>query len=196
MENKKEDRRIRKTKKMLTDSLAALLAEKPLKSITVRELAEIADINRGTFYLHYRDVYDMVDKLETEAFERFNEIINSYEPSYEQESFQTFLTEFFEFLADNSLLAKCLIGRNGDAAFVEKLKAALRDKYVAKVYSDLKIKDDVEFAYLYHFIEMGSVGICETWLNGGMKESPRKIAEITENMILSVISSVDESKLL
>lgn len=196
MENKKEDRRIRKTKKLLTDSLAALLAEKPLKSITVRELAEIADINRGTFYLHYRDVYDMVDKLETEAFERFNEIINSYEPSYEQESFQTFLTEFFEFLADNSLLAKCLIGRNGDAAFVEKLKAALRDKYVARVYSDLKVKDDVEFAYLYHFIEMGSVGICEAWLNGGMKESPRKIAEITENMILSVISSVDESKLL
>ena len=120
--SKKVDRRIRKTKKLLINSLAALLEEKPLKNITVRELAELSDINRGTFYLHYRDVYDMVDKLETEAFERFNEIVSNYEPSYEQETFLTFLTELFEFLADNSLLAKSLIGKNGDAAFVDKLK--------------------------------------------------------------------------
>lgn len=190
--SKKVDRRIRKTKKLLINSLAALLEEKPLKNITVRELAELSDINRGTFYLHYRDVYDMVDKLETEAFERFNEIVSNYEPSYEQETFLTFLTELFEFLADNSLLAKSLIGKNGDAAFVDKLKITLREKYVARIYSDLNIKDKVKFEYLCHFIEMGSVGICDAWLNGGMKEAPRKMAEITENMILSAIASLTE----
>lgn len=192
--SKKEDRRIRKTKQLLINSLAALLDKKPLKNITVRELAELSDINRGTFYLHYRDVYDMVDKLETEAFMRFNEIVSNYEPSYEEETFTGFLTELFEFLADNSLLAKSLIGKNGDAAFVDKLKTTLREKYVARVYSDLNIKDNIKFEYMCHFIEMGSVGICEAWLSGGMKESPRKMAEITENMILSAIVSITEPK--
>ena len=84
------------------------------------------------------------------------------------------------------------IGKNGDAAFVDKLKITLREKYVARIYSDLNIKDKVKFEYLCHFIEMGSVGICDAWLNGGMKEAPRKMAEITENMILSAIASLTE----
>ena len=178
--------------KLLINSLAALLEEKPLKNITVRELAELSDINCGTFYLHYRDVYDMVDKLETEAFERFNEIVSNYEPSYEQETFLTFLTELFEFLADNSLLAKSLIGKTVMPPLLTSLKSHCAKKYVARIYSDLNIKDKVKFEYLCHFIEMGSVGICDAWLNGGMKEAPRKMAEITENMILSAIVSLTE----
>lgn len=39
---------------------------KPSKSISVRELAERADINRGTFYIHYQDVNDLLQRLEDE----------------------------------------------------------------------------------------------------------------------------------
>ena len=60
------DRRIRKTKQQLRQSLTALLKEKPIQDITVRELADLADINRGTFYLHYRDVYDLLNQIEEE----------------------------------------------------------------------------------------------------------------------------------
>lgn len=66
-----KDRRVRKTKKLLENALAELLSEKPLKSITVREIAERADINRGTFYLHYKDVYDMAEKIQNEIFGKF-----------------------------------------------------------------------------------------------------------------------------
>ena len=55
MEQSSTDRRVRKTKKQLRLALMELLAEKSAKSISVRELTERADINRGTFYIHYRD---------------------------------------------------------------------------------------------------------------------------------------------
>ena len=54
-EEKKEetiDRRIRKTRRLLRECLTALLKEKKVQDITVREIADMADINRGTFYLH------------------------------------------------------------------------------------------------------------------------------------------------
>ena len=70
-----EDRRVRRTKKAMTDALAELMSEKPLGSISVREIAEKADINRGTFYLYYRDVYDMAAQLQRGIFEKFNEIV-------------------------------------------------------------------------------------------------------------------------
>ena len=58
MEGHKEDRRIRRTKKLLKQALAQLMDEKEFKDITVRDITERADLNRGTFYLHYRDVYE------------------------------------------------------------------------------------------------------------------------------------------
>lgn len=56
------DRRVRKTKKQLRECLTRLLKEKKVQDITVRELTDMADLNRGTFYLHYRDVFDLLEK--------------------------------------------------------------------------------------------------------------------------------------
>ena len=66
MEEKVVDRRVRKTKRQLRLALMKLMAEKSVKDISVRELAAIADINRGTFYIHYKDVYDLLSSLEDE----------------------------------------------------------------------------------------------------------------------------------
>ena len=67
MEEKVVDRRVRKTKRQLRLALMKLMAEKSVKDISVRELAAIADINRGTFYIHYKDVYDLLSSLESAA---------------------------------------------------------------------------------------------------------------------------------
>ena len=56
-----KDRRVRKTKTQLENGLAGLLREKAINEITVTELTERVDINRSTFYLHYRDIYDMME---------------------------------------------------------------------------------------------------------------------------------------
>ena len=66
MEPAKTDRRVRKTKTRLLNCLTELMKEKEVKDISVKELSDLADINRGTFYLHYRDVYDMLNKVEDE----------------------------------------------------------------------------------------------------------------------------------
>ena len=50
---KKEDRRVRRTKKLLIQALTELMQQKPVKEITVKELTDLADMNRGTFYLYY-----------------------------------------------------------------------------------------------------------------------------------------------
>ena len=59
-ELKKEDRRVRRTKKLLTQALTELLQKKQVNEITVKELTDLADMNRGTFYMYYRDIFDML----------------------------------------------------------------------------------------------------------------------------------------
>ena len=180
-----EDRRVRKTKKAMTKALAQLLLEKPLASISVREIAELADINRGTFYLHYHDVYDMVEKLQNEIFDQFNEIVDRYEPRDGTDELFPLLVAQFQFLSENAELAKALIGKNGDAAFVDKLKVIIREKCFVNVKKILKIKNECEFDYFYHFIVSGCIGICSAWLFGGRKESPAEMAALIENLIVN-----------
>lgn len=56
----------------------ALLKERPLKSITVTELAELADVNRATFYVHFQDVYDMFDQVKEEFCNICRELVDAH----------------------------------------------------------------------------------------------------------------------
>ena len=68
------DRRVRKTRRQLRECLITLLKEKKVQDITVRELTDMADLNRGTFYLHYKDVFDLLEKNRSRAPGRFQPI--------------------------------------------------------------------------------------------------------------------------
>lgn len=61
------DLRVKKTRRAIRSAFYSLLREKPFEKITVREIAERAEINKTTFYAHYDTIYDLADELEEEA---------------------------------------------------------------------------------------------------------------------------------
>ena len=81
------DRRIRKTRAQLRQGLAELLKEKSLKEITIKELVEKVDINRSTFYLHYTDIYDMMEKIENELTGDIEDLIHTHPVSRGRKNF-------------------------------------------------------------------------------------------------------------
>ena len=71
----KVDRRVRKTKAQLRAGLARLMQKKSIKEITVKELVDEVDINRSTFYLHYSDIYQMLESIENELMDEIAQVI-------------------------------------------------------------------------------------------------------------------------
>lgn len=65
---KAEYRSAIRSRKLINEALADLLTEKPLDKITVTDVVVRADINRGTFYAHYKDIPDVVDHLIQQTF--------------------------------------------------------------------------------------------------------------------------------
>ena len=63
------DKREIKTKRSIKNAFLKLRSKKSIEQITVKELAEEAEISKATFYLHYRDIYDLSDTLGTEVIE-------------------------------------------------------------------------------------------------------------------------------
>ncbi len=128
MEQKSTDRRIRKTKTALKNGLIELMLEKNINDISVRELTEKVDLNRGTFYLHYKDIFDLLEKIEEELYEEFNKIFHSHDPSDCDNVLLDLLEDILVFLKNNALMCTVLLSPNGDIAFVNKLKIIIRNK--------------------------------------------------------------------
>ena len=60
---RKQDRRTRYTRQTIKDTFLELLNQKSFTKITVTEICKNAEINRGTFYLHYYDIYDVLSDI-------------------------------------------------------------------------------------------------------------------------------------
>lgn len=75
---KKTDLRIIKTKRNIKKTFLDLLTTKPLDKITVTELAAAAEINKGTFYLHYTDIYNLYSEVLYDFVEQLADQIDFY----------------------------------------------------------------------------------------------------------------------
>ena len=166
----KMDRRVRKTRALLLQGLVKMLETHDIQDISVKELTELVDINRGTFYLHYDDIYDMLHKVEDEMFLEFNEIMEQKPVVTNSLASQGPLLEFFRFL-----------DRNRDLAFVNRLKDQIEKRTLQVLES---AQSDANYEYLCSFIITGCVGVVETWLKESDPQSPEEMAEILGTMLL------------
>lgn len=190
-----KDRRIRKTRDVLKRSLITLMKDKSINSITVKELCEKADINRGTFYLHYNDVFHMLDEIEKELFEEFQDMILSHEISPDKIETKPILKDIFTFIAKNSGFCMVILCERGDMLFMKKIVSVIYEKGYSDWSNILKKNDKDLFDKYYSFILYGAIGLIDYWLKNGLKESPEYMAILTESIILNGLKSVNSVNL-
>lgn len=184
----KTDRRVRKTKRQLRYGLTQLLEKKSIKDITVKELSDLVDINRGTFYLHYKDVYDMVEHIEKEMFDNFHSVLDRYPADSLSNGPLPMITDIFRFVKENSDMCRALIGKHGDMHFISRLEKLLKERCFcewAKLFSKSQ-----NFDYYYAFIVTGCIGLLQKWLEMGLKESPEYMASLAEQMIMNGVKAI------
>ena len=180
---KKEDRRVRRTKKLLTQALTELLQEKQINEITVKELTDLADMNRGTFYLYYKDIFDMLEKIEDSLFAALNAILANHSDEDMMSQTKPMLLDLFSFIEENQEMCRVLLSPNGDMNFLHRLNEVIRDKCrIAFEGMHIQHKDE-EFDYHYSFVIFGCAGLIRAWVNRNCHESPAQMAELADAMI-------------
>ena|SRR5699024_10860513 len=171
----------------MKEAFTALLIEKSFSEITIRELTERANINRGTFYLHYLDKYDLLEKCEDEIFQRIEEIANSesvkknlkLKQFFSSEQPLPFIINLMEYFKENAPLIKAILGPNGDPAFEDKLRKVIADAFLNNVSNIIGIsKLSIPAELLAEYISSAHVGAIRYWLNTDMQQSPNEIATI------------------
>lgn len=182
-ELKKEDRRVRRTKKLLTQVLTELLQKKQVNEITVKELTDLADMNRGTFYMYYRDIFDMLEKIEDELFQKLDVIAQTHEHGDPTQQVKPILLDLFRFIEENQEMCRVLLSPNGDMNFLHRLYEAIRERGLEIWKDQMGSLGEKEFDYRYSFVIFGCAGMIRAWVNRSCKETDMQMAELADRMI-------------
>ena len=130
MPETKNNRRVRFTRSALREALIDLILEKPLVSITVKDICARADINRSTFYLHFKDVTDILRTTEDEIIEHMREHTPTHERKFHDlQEIEGFFIDFLEQIRNNPRIMKViqvLCSEQGDPYFVRKLQTMMK----------------------------------------------------------------------
>ena len=176
---KKEDRRIALTKRMLKDALIDMLREKDIYHISIRELCENADVNRTTFYKYYGSQFDLLSDMENDLLAFVAKIIEKNNADTEK-----IITAACEYLEENLEFVRLIINNNIDPLFAEKLFAidAIKESSRHHFYAG---KSDSEKEYIYNFLTYGVFRMVCIWLNKDERESPQEFAELVGQIVLN-----------
>ncbi|MDL2294016.1 TetR/AcrR family transcriptional regulator [Ruminococcaceae bacterium OttesenSCG-928-D13] len=165
----REDQRVRLTKTLLGNAFLELLAQKPVQNVTVKELCERAGVNRGTFYLHYHDVYHLMEEMEAGLVADLDRMLSEMEvitPSATEEATSTFIHSLFAFFEKNRELCAILLGENGDKKFLAVIIERGREKSVAEYRVKYPGASRQKAELFYHFIAWGFIGLLQQSLQG------------------------------
>ncbi len=181
------DRRSVRSRRMIYEALVSLIEERGMDGFTVSDITERADLNRSTFYSHFKDKDDLIRKFEEEFLEDLADIesrlgeITQAELTLAAVGIAPLvpLVELFEYLGSNAAVLQALLGPRGDIGFehrmMDTLCAAIVDRILAPEYKENPTR---LIRYYVSYFSSASLGLVRTWLDDGMVERPEEMARI------------------
>ena len=164
-----EDRRARRSRKMLKQGLMELLREKRFFQISVRDITERADMNRGTFYLHYPDTAALMRSVEDDMLSEAQALVDAHMPeTVEKNSLRPIFEPLLDYIVEHREECQALFDNDSSSAFLEKIQALVYRNGVSLIRAWYTPQNEEEFAYLLNFVAFGLVGIIKAWLDRDM----------------------------
>lgn len=174
------DLRIIRTRKLIKDALIDLLQEMDINKVTVNRIAERATINRVTFYLHYKDIQDMLEKMAEEMAEDIERIIKR--PITNEESDDNIkwmrLENLLEYIAENGKFYKVVLGSRRTPIFTERLLKVLTEIIREKTTNFSSITpNDIQKDIAIWYGSSALIGTISAWLRNDMPYTPQYLAK-------------------
>ena len=181
----------------MDEAFLTLLEKKDFAYITVKEICEAAGVNRSTFYLHYTDIYDLLEQTENGLMDQFLAIIDKNHTNLTLQEFSDNLEQFFAILSENQPLCRALMSPNGDIAFVRKLEKLIAEDGVKtlRLLSDEKDLDAQDLNYVTSFFLSGCVGMIDLWLQDGCQQSAQHMAELSMKLLRAGVQGITRRQL-
>lgn len=176
------------TKRALAASLKKLLSVKSLDKITVTDIVEDCEVNRQTFYYHFKDIFDLVEWIYT------SEATKALDGKKTYDTWQQGILQIYEYVLDN----RAFVRATYHSASREHLERYLYDEtfqlltgVVEEKASGIAIRDS-DKTFIANFYKYAFVGLMLDWIGSGMKENPADLVDQLSILIQGDVTSAIE----
>lgn len=164
MEGKKPDRRVLKTKRAIRNALAQLLVEKELDEITVKDVADTADINRKTFYNYYTGIHQVIDEIESGIVFTFDQAIREVGARRDIKNPYVFFEKITAILNQDLDFYSHLFRMRGNLSLSYKITTLLKKKILESFLQEHSC-DPQEGEIFVEYAVWGMMAVYESWFN-------------------------------
>ena len=179
MPMRKRPEQTAQTENDLKQAFWKLYATRPVEQITVSEVAQLAGYNRGTFYLHFQDIYDVLNGIEQDLLQRMSSCVETCmqqldagdDPIDCMQGVLDFYTEHREHIV-------VLLGPHGDPAFTAQLKSLLKPLWRTYVLHKDPEKNEQETDLVLEYTLSGALFMISRWLQNPHGVSPEKLLHL------------------
>ncbi len=176
-----DPKKVQETKRRLRDAFFSIYKEKRIDKIGIREITDKAGFNRGTFYIHYRDIYDLLEQTEDELIRVLSlfadnimsavfhggDIQNAMPPKAFFDQYGTYM--------------KVLVGPNGDPSFVERLRKFIKELFFREAKD--QITDMKQAEYVFEYISSAQLGLLTYWFQKDMEMPAPQLAKMIQTLM-------------
>lgn len=187
------DKRVLRTKKAIKTALFRLMEQKDISSISVSELAKCANVNRRTFYTHYKNITDILDEIEGELVDALSGLVIKFDAGdYKTSTYNIFIglnnliTVEFDYYFH-------LIRVDMRGVLMTRLKNVIKAS-TDRLLKDLGGKYGQGFTMLSAFVVGGFFNAYLEWHNNPGSMSPERAAELTSSIVAMTIQQAREGK--
>ena len=171
------------TKNNIKEAFWSLYRQKPIEKITVKEITSLAGYNRGTFYLYYRDTYDILTQMETELLQVVKHVVTEWVREDALHNLSMHMEHLMELAQKYSTYMGILLSEQGNPIFASQIKELLRPIIIHWVLND-QILDEQKTNMLTDFYLSGLLSVIAKWLN---EEQTMSIEEFVQFIVQQLV---------
>ncbi len=190
--DKNTDLRVIKTHKALKSALIELMNTVGFDKITVQSLTRKAMVSRTTFYLHYLDKFDLLDKVEDDVLNEMKTLVSPYVEQLKsindlQLLFKNNSKTIYNYVKENEDFFKLIFSDKGDPAFISKFANTIQST-ILPILGENNFK--IPKHYSFTMIVSMQTSIIKEWLNSGMQETPEELAEMVSTIFADIPNKI------
>lgn len=180
------DPRVRRSRQWLQDALKGLVQEQTYESITVQTIAARADVNRTTFYQHFRDKDELLGSIMSDLLGTLFSASDQYlaeRPTFGPTEAPVFLRHLFEEVGKEAGFFRRMLGKQGSPLFVSQMIAVVEADILERIRLP-RYKEALPSepgapppTLVARFLALGLVGSLSWWLDNGPAHTAREAAD-------------------
>lgn len=164
-----EDRRARRSRKLLKESLLELMKGKAFADISVRDVTDAADMNRATFYLHYTGTTELLRSVEEDLLEELQALVDAHmQETFAVGSVAPVFEPVLDFAVEHRETCAVLFASSEASGFFQSIQQLVHENGAPLVRTWFQPEDPRLTDYLLNFLAWGFIGLLAEWFEKDM----------------------------